>query len=213
MTSVKDRHRGTLECGRYAWTLFFPARILGAQPAPALERVDLFSEAGSRRLVPLLWFVQSHPSVVRSCTPAFVRPTASRLFLRASTLLAPFLTFISGRTLLIRRRVSLVSGSMLPTVCQSGSACMARGRRRFRSDYLRGFLYRPCDPTDRFSTDPGAAMVADTMFGSSVCSPAPWWERLLSAPRPPAGPSSMVPRLPDRRTQRYDERLQLASHR
>jgi hypothetical protein len=58
----------------------------------------------------------------------------------------------------------------------------------------------PSDPTGRLRTTPGFAMVAAMTSGSSLSLAAPWWKRLLSAPRLPMPPSSMVQRAPDRRS-------------
>lgn len=55
------------------------------------------------------------------------------------------------------------------------------------------------EPTGRFSTTPGLASVAATTQGSSVSLAAPWWNRLLSAPQPPAPPSLRAPRSPHKK--------------
>jgi hypothetical protein len=43
-------------------------------------------------------------------------------------------------------------------------------------------LNGPLEPTGRFSTTPGFAMVAAMTSGSWLSFAAPWWKRLLSAP-------------------------------
>lgn len=137
-----------------------------------LENFDLGLDVGSVLFVLPTSSVQGALCLVDGVLPplAFLLP-----FLRAFALAALLLLLESERGLSVGR----VVGGLLRMLLRLAAQRLA-GSGLLRSALARSVgssacsLKGPLEPTGRFSTTPGAVMVAAMTSGSSLCFAAPW---------------------------------------